>query len=45
MTTIVLEVMTTKTITNIVFETIIKLQLYNNPHSLNIMNEIKSRLG
>lgn len=45
MTTIILEVMTTKTITNLVFETIIKLQLYNNPHCEEIMNEVKSRLN
>jgi len=45
MTTIVLEVMTTKTITNLVFETIIKLQLYNNPHCADILNEVKTRLG
>ena len=45
MTTIVLEVMTTKTITNLVFETIIKLQLYNNPHCADILNEVKNRLG
>lgn len=45
MTTIVLEVMTTKTITNLVFETIIKLQLYNNPHCSDIMNELKQRLS
>lgn len=44
MTSIVLEVMTTKTITNLVFETVIKLQLYDNPNCDMIMNEIKSRL-
>lgn len=44
MTSIVLEVMTTKTITNLVFETIIKLQLYDNPNCDMIMNEIKARL-
>lgn len=45
MTTIVLEVMTTKTITNLVFETILKLQLYNNPHCATILNEVKTRLS
>lgn len=45
MTTIVLEVMTTKTITNLVFETVIKLQLYNNSHCDSIMNEVKMRLS
>ncbi len=44
MTSIVLEVMTTKTITNLVFETVIKLQLYDNAHCDSIMNEIKNRL-
>lgn len=44
MTSIVLEVMTTKTITNLVFETVIKLQLYDNPHCDNILKEIKNRL-
>lgn len=45
MTTIILEVMTTKTITNLVFETIIKLQLYDNPNCEDILNEVKSRLS
>lgn len=45
MTTIILEVMTTKTITNLVFETIIKLQLYDNPKCEDILNEVKSRLS
>jgi hypothetical protein len=45
MTTIVLEVMTTKTITNLVFETILKLQLYNNPHCEAILSEVKTRLS
>lgn len=45
MTTIVLEVMTTKTITNLVFEAVIKLQLYNNQHCDDILNEVKNRLG
>lgn len=45
MTTIVLEVMTTKTITNLVFETILKLQLYNNSHCATILNEVKTRLS
>lgn len=45
MTTIVLEVMTTKTITNLVFETILKLQLYSNPHCASILNEVKTRLS
>lgn len=45
MTTIVLEVMTTKTITNLVFESVIKLQLYDNVHCNDIMNEVKNRLS
>lgn len=45
MTSIVLEVMTTKTITNLVFETVIKLQLCDNPHCDSIINEIKNRLS
>ena len=45
MTSIILEVMTTKTITNLVFETILKLQLYNNPHMGDIMSELKKRLS
>jgi hypothetical protein len=45
MTTIILEVMTTKTITNLVFETILKLQLYENPHVGQIMSELKTRLS
>jgi hypothetical protein len=44
MTSIVLEVMTTKTITNLVFETVIKLQLCDNLHCDSIINEIKKRL-
>ena len=36
---------TTKTITNLVFETILKLQLYNNPHCATILNEVKTRLS
>ena len=43
-TTIVLEVMTTKTVSVLVFETILKLQLYNNPHSHEILTEVKSRM-
>lgn len=45
MTTIVLEVMTTKTISVLVFETVLKLQLYNNPNSNSIMAELKSRMS
>lgn len=44
LTTILLDVMTTKTITNLVFETILKLQLYNNEHKDEILNELKLRL-
>jgi len=44
-TIILLDVMTTKTITNVVFETVLKLQLYNNPNSDEIMNELKKRLS
>lgn len=44
-TTILLEVMTTKTISVLVFETVLKLQLYNNPHSHEIMSEVKSRMS
>ncbi len=44
MTNIVLDVMTTKTITNLVFETIIRLQLYDNENSDAIMTELKRRL-
>ena len=45
MTNIVLEVMTTKTITNLVFSTIIKLQLYDNSHCDQIMTELHNRLS
>ena len=45
MTTIILEVMTTKTITNLVFSTIIKLQLYDNPHCEQLMTELHNRLN
>lgn len=44
MTSILLDVMTTKTITNLVFETILKLQLFNNPKQEEILKELKSRL-
>ena len=44
LTTILLDVMTTKTITNLVFETILKLQLYSNEHKDEILNELKLRL-
>lgn len=44
LTTILLDVMTTKTITNLVFETILKLQLYDNEHKDEIFNELKLRL-
>jgi hypothetical protein len=45
LTTILLDVMTTKTITNLVFETILKLQLYSNEHKDEILNELKLRLS
>lgn len=45
LTTILLDVMTTKTITNLVFETILKLQLYDNEHKDEILNELKLRLS
>jgi hypothetical protein len=45
LTSILLEVMTTKTITNLVFETVLKLQLYNNPKQSEIMTELNSRLS
>lgn len=44
-TTILLEVMTTKTISVLVFETALKLQLYNNPNMHEIMTEVKSRMS
>ncbi len=45
LTTIILDVMTTKTITNLVFETILKLQLYSNEHKDEILKELKLRLS
>jgi len=42
---ILLEVMTTKTITTLVFETIIKIQLFENAHYETIMTEVHSRLS
>lgn len=44
-TTILLEVMTTKTISVLVFETALKLQLYNNPHMNKILTEVKTRMN
>lgn len=45
LTSILLEVMTTKTITNLVFETILKLQLYDNTHRDTLLQELKTRLS
>jgi hypothetical protein len=45
MTKIVLDVMTTKTITNVVFKTILRLNLYQNPHCDEIMQKIDERLN
>jgi len=42
---IVLEVMTTKTITNVVFHTIIKVQIWGSPGYDSILNEIETRLA
>lgn len=44
-TTILLEVMTTKTISQLVFETVLKLQLYNNPNKDSIFAELHKRLS
>lgn len=45
LTTILLEVMTTKTISQLVFETILKLQLYNNPNKQAVFDELHKRLA
>jgi hypothetical protein len=45
LTSILLEVMTTKTITNLVFETILKLQLFDNIKKDEILQEVKTRLS
>lgn len=45
LTTILLEVMTTKTISQLVFETILKIQLYNNSSKDVIMEELHKRLS
>ncbi len=45
MTKIVLDVMTTKTITNVVFKTIIRLNLYSNTHCEAIMQKVEERLS
>jgi hypothetical protein len=45
LTSILLEVMTTKTITNLVFETILKLQLFDNDKKDEILQEVKTRLN
>lgn len=41
---IVLEVMTTKTITNLVFQTVIKMQLWDSPEYDSIIGELTKRL-
>lgn len=44
LTKILLEVMTTKTITDLVFETIIKIQLYDNSKLDSLLSELHKRL-
>jgi len=44
LTKIVLEVMTTKTITELVFETILKVQLFDNEHLTELQDELHKRL-
>jgi len=44
LTKIVLEVMTTKTITELVFETILKVQLFDNEHLTELLDELHKRL-
>lgn len=44
MIVLLLEVMTTKTITNLVFETIIKFQLIDNPEKDSIMKNLKEKV-
>lgn len=44
LTKILLEVMTTKTITELVFETILKVQLFDNDHLSELLDELHNRL-
>ncbi len=44
LTKILLEVMTTKTITELVFETILKVQLFDNEHLTTLLDELHKRL-